>query len=513
MTTFDMQKPMSSYLVSFAIGNFEKQVLHSTSGIPIELYYEPKDSLKVEPTYRYSKRIFDFLEEEIGIPYPWQNYKQVPVQDFLYAGMENTTATTFSNTFVVDSIAFFDKNYVNVNAHELAHQWFGNLVTEQSGAHHWLHEGFATYYAYLAEKDIFGEDYFYWHLLETARALSNFSGAGNGEALTSPNAGSLTFYEKGAWALAMLKEKVGESNFKQGVKNYLSKYAYKNVIISNFMEEMEKVSGMGLSNFESAWLEESEFPFETAKDFLIRNSASIETYFQIKSKIGEESNLAQHILEKEWPSLKSDLLKHQLILDYGNQLSPGFIQTILKSEGKKVRQAVALSLDKIPVEVQKLFEALLHDQSYVTVESALYRLWTDFPDRQHNYLDLTDELFGLPNKNIRMLWLTLALITPDYKTALKPNFFQELNSYTGPEHHFEVRLLAFQYLKNMGGFNDETLKNLIEACSHHVWHFKKTCRKILKQFLKEEGNLARVEALYPSLGLEEQQYLNKTLGK
>ena len=85
---FDMQKPMSSYLVSFAIGNFKKQVHHSNSGIPIELYYEPKDSLKVEPTYRYSKRIFDFLEDEIGIPYPWQNYKQVPVQDFLYAGME-----------------------------------------------------------------------------------------------------------------------------------------------------------------------------------------------------------------------------------------------------------------------------------------------------------------------------------------------------------------------------------------------------------------------------------------
>src|SRR5690554_1205112 len=75
---FDMENPMSSYLVAFAIGDFNKKELISNSGIPIELYYKPQDSLKVEPTYRHSKRIFDFLETEIGVPYPWQNYKQVP---------------------------------------------------------------------------------------------------------------------------------------------------------------------------------------------------------------------------------------------------------------------------------------------------------------------------------------------------------------------------------------------------------------------------------------------------
>ena len=115
--------------------------------------------------------MFDFLEEEIGVRYPWQNYKQVPVKDFLYAGMENTSATIFSDAFVVDSTAFVDKNYVNVNAHELAHQWFGDLVTETHGTHHWLQEGFATYYALLAEKDIFGDDYYYHKLYETSQQL------------------------------------------------------------------------------------------------------------------------------------------------------------------------------------------------------------------------------------------------------------------------------------------------------------------------------------------------------
>ena len=124
---YKMQKPMSSYLVALAIGKYDKQVITSKSGIPIELYYYPEDSLKVEPTYRYTKQLFDFLEDEIGVPYPWQNYKQVPVKDFLYSGMENTSCTIFSDDFMVDDIGFVDKNYVNVNAHELAHQWFGDL--------------------------------------------------------------------------------------------------------------------------------------------------------------------------------------------------------------------------------------------------------------------------------------------------------------------------------------------------------------------------------------------------
>jgi aminopeptidase N len=73
--------------------------------------------------------------------------------------MENTSATLFASTYIVDS-GFEDRNYINVNAHELAHQWFGNLITAESGKHHWLQEGFATYYALLAERDIYGDDYF-----------------------------------------------------------------------------------------------------------------------------------------------------------------------------------------------------------------------------------------------------------------------------------------------------------------------------------------------------------------
>ncbi|HSP12658.1 MAG TPA: M1 family metallopeptidase, partial [Salegentibacter sp.] len=214
---FQMEKPMSSYLLAVAAGKFQKEEVKTNSGVPMELYLEEgEDSLR-EPSYRYSKEIFDFLENEIGVPYPWQNYKQVPVQDFLYAGMENTGTTIFSRALLTDEVGFKDRNYVNVNAHELAHQWFGNFVTQEAEEHHWLHEGFATYYALLAEREIFGDDYYYWKLYESAEQLKELSDVGKGEALLRKGGSSLTYYQKGAWALHILREKVGDTAFKSGV--------------------------------------------------------------------------------------------------------------------------------------------------------------------------------------------------------------------------------------------------------------------------------------------------------
>lgn len=510
---FDMKKPMSSYLVGFAIGDYNKKTVESSSGVPIELYYEPTDFLKVEPTYRYTKHIFDFLENEIGVAYPWQNYKQVPVQDFLYAGMENTTCTIFSNQYVIDSTAFVDKNYVNVNAHELAHQWFGNLVTETSSEHHWLHEGFATFYAYLAEKEIFGDDHYYWQLLETANALQRFSGDDGGEAIRNPNAGSLTFYEKGAWALVMLQNKVGEEAFKKGIQNYLNKYAFKNVTIPYLMEELEVVFNTDLDDFEKLWLENPDFPYNQVVAFLEEKNVSIKTYFELKNKIAEQPEKTEAILKRAWKRLKSNQLKENLVLDYGDKLSPDFLGDIIKSEGLKVRQAVILSQNKISDELQTDIEGLLKDKSYTTMEAALYRLWTDFPQNRSKYLNETDGIMGFSNKNIRLLWLTLALVSPEYNPDLKALYFDELSGYTGSEHHFETRLIAFQYLKSIGGFTDIVLKNLVESCGHHVWHFKKSAREILSDFLQSEGNTARIKSIYPLLSQQEKQYLEKTLGE
>lgn len=508
---YSMKHPMSSYLVGFAIGKWNKKVRYSSSEVPLYLYYAPRDSLRVEPTYRYTERIFDFLERKIGVPYPWQNYKQVPVKDFLYAGMENTGATFFSESFMVDSIAFVDTNYVNVNAHELAHQWFGNWVTEQSAADHWLHEGFATYYAYLAEQELFGDDAFYWRLWETAQTLAQHSREGQGEALTQATASSLTFYEKGAWALLLLQEQVGDTTFAQGIQRYLTTYACKNATLPEFMAEMEAVANVKLTAFKKQWLYSPAFPEETAKRFLETHSPSVKKYGEITGKIGSNPLKIETVLQQEWPLLQSQHLKYQLLMKYGTQLSATFRIQLLQTEALPVRQAVALTTDPLSPALQPWFELLLYDNSYRTQEVALYKLCTYVPQQRAVYLDRMEDAVGFPNKNLRLLWLALALATPDYRPDAQPRYRKELNHYTNPQYAVAVRQLAFEYLTPGGRLTDETFKNLVNACIHPVWQFRKTGRRLLKTLLQNKKNKTQLKTLYPSLKEEEQTYINQLL--
>lgn len=509
--SFDMWKPMSSYLTAFAIGNFDKKVIVSKSGIPIELYYEPRDSSNFEPTYRYSKEIFDFLEEEIGVKYPWQNYKQVPVQDFLYAGMENTTCTIFSNQYVIDSIAFVDKNYVNINAHELAHQWFGNLVTEESGDHHWLHEGFATFYAYLAEKALFGEDHFYWKLYQTAKTLHNLSENEGGEALTDPNANSLTFYEKGAWALVVLRERLGDKAFQRGIKNYLNTYAFKNATISNFLREMEMASNTDLRPFREQWLESEEFQWKEVKELLMSKNEWIKLFFEFQDQTNDTTVIDEKDLIGLWAKEAPIPFKREFLFKYGTLISDPFLNKISACEALEVRQAIAQAIPKVPKELQSSFETMLKDESYITQETALFKLWEAFPDKQKGYLDQLDGVVGLPNKNIRLLWLTLALITEGYQPQNKKMFYEELNDYTNLQYNFEVRQLAFQYLFQIRAFNQNSLENLLQASNHYVWQFKKSSRNLLRELNRSDEGKARLRQWRIALSQEQNQLLDSIL--
>ncbi|HKJ49721.1 MAG TPA: M1 family metallopeptidase, partial [Christiangramia sp.] len=445
---FDMDKPMSSYLVAVAAGKFNSREIESTTGDEISLYYRPDDSLKAESTYRHSKEIFDFLEEEIGVPYPWQNYSQVPALDFLYGGMENTGATIFSSSFVTDSIGFKDRNYVNVNAHELAHQWFGNLVTGESGKHHWLHEGFATYYALLAEKEIFGEDYYYWKLYETAETLKELSDTGKGESLLNPKASSLTFYQKGAWALHILREQVGEEAFKKGVKNYLELYSLKSVNTDNFLAEIEATSGQDLTQFKFDWLEQSAFKATQSLESLKR-SEFITNYLNIAALRETSLDQKYEYLDKALQFPVNDYIGQEVVHQLAglqSQQANDLYKKAFESNNIFVRQAIALTMQRIPEGLQSEFESLLNDESYLTIEAALYKLWEQNPGKRAEYLQQTLDLDGFYNKNIRMLWLTLNLVTPEFEADRNEEYYQELAGYAEPWQPFQIRENAFSYL-------------------------------------------------------------------
>ena len=509
--SFDMDSPMSSYLLAFAIGDYRKKEVVSSTGVPISLYFYPSDSAMVEPTYRYTTAIFDFLEKEIGVPYPWQNYKEVPVRDFLYAGMENTGTTIFSDSYVMDSIAFVDRNFVNVNAHEMAHQWFGNLVTEVDGSSHWLHEGFATYYALLAEKELFGKEYYYWKLYETANQLKELSNKNMGEALIDPKAGSLTFYEKGAWALHVLRHEIGENDFRQGIQRYLKKYGFKNVTIDNFLKEMEMGTHSDLSAFRNRWLVDKDFPFDEAKTILERESEDLKTFFELQKDMMTSSKDNESIIKKYWKSTNSDQLKAKITRTYYKSLSQDFIRELLGNESMLVRQALATSIVQLPLDLKSEYESLLNDGSYVTKEEMLYKLWINYPNEREKYLNCTKGIIGFSNKNIRILWLTLALLTKDYEPNNTNEYYLELSRYTSPVYSNEVRQGAFQFLEKLIGFSDNNLLDLVDATQHHSWQFRKYARSLLDQLLEKKEYKDRIDRLSVKFNKEELRYISNKL--
>lgn len=463
--TYVSSNPISSYLVALAIGKYNRNIVYSDSGVALELYYYQEDSLKAEPTYRYTKKMFDFLEAELDYPYPWGVYKQVPVHDFLYAGMENASLTIFSDAFVVDSIGYNDKNYTNINAHELVHQWFGDLVTARSGEHHWLQEGFATYYALLAEKELFGDDYFYFKLYESAQDLARQDDAGAGTSLLNPKSSSLTFYQRGAWVLHALRTKIGNPAFRKAVNSYLKAYAFKSATTEDLIRLMKQESNMDLTDFVNQWILDEVFPFQDAVFILKEQSPFVNEY----SIINCEANNSKCIEYLGFPI--SDEAKVKIISQ-----QPSLINKETFSSGLKVRQAISQYLTTIPEDLKFYFESLLEDRSYVTIESALYNLWVNFPADRSKYLSKTRNIKGFNDLNIRLLWLVLHLNTPEYQPDKKASVYNELLSYTNADQSAEVRMNAFRYLDLMKACNALCQNNLEQAKTHHNWQLVKMAK-------------------------------------
>lgn len=487
---YKMEKPMSSYLIMLAIGNFEKQETKSKSGTLLEFYIDKNDVSKFEPTYRYSKQIFDYLEQEIGVKYPWKIYRQVPVRDFLYAGMENTTSTIFAQDFVVDSIGFNDKNYINVNAHELAHQWFGDLITAQSGKHHWLQEGFATYYALLAEKEVFGDDYFYNELYDYALQLKS---AAKTDTIPVMNekASSLSFYKKGAWALHTLREDIGAKNFQKAVKTYLKKYQYKNVITDEFLAEVKKVvKDFDTENFKKKWLETSGFDMVLAESYLVKNK-SVATYIQITKEKKDLDNYKAILQSDTYFPIKQYIfykLASTPFEDKKELIEIGMKQNLY------VRQAIAESVDEIPNEFKVQYETFLEDDSYTTKEIALVNLCKNFPREKEKYLFLTRRLKGNNDKSLQITWQKLAYNTPKYE-AQRWDYYLMLLHYASSQYESSVRQNALEALLTLDVKNDRFIEQLFLATQHHKWQFTSFARENVRKLLKKPEFRSRVEEL------------------
>jgi aminopeptidase N len=256
---YKLGKPHPGYLIMLAIDEFAVKRTKTKNGTPVQFWYYPEHPEKLEPTSRYTEQIIEFYESETGVSYPWGAYSQVMVQDFMYGAMENTSATIFGDFFFVDTRAFLDRNYINVNAHELAHQWFGDLVTARSSADAWLQESFATYYAKLFIREYAGEDELKWSQLNEVKTALNASKA-NDLPVRHSRSGSSRIYQKGSSVLQMLSYVMGREHFNKSINLYLNRHAFKNVETADLQKAIIDATGMNMHWFFEQWIHKGGEP-------------------------------------------------------------------------------------------------------------------------------------------------------------------------------------------------------------------------------------------------------------
>ncbi|AOS96009.1 Aminopeptidase N [Microbulbifer aggregans] len=263
---FPQTKKFSSYIFPLHAGPY-KVWEDDADGIPLRLMARQTLAADVKPQdwFTFTQQSFEFFQDYFDIEYPFEKYDQVIVPDFTIGAMENVAAVTFNEGYVSrgDKTQAERQRLANVIAHEMAHMWFGDLVTMDWWNGLWLKESFATYMAYLAlaensEFDDVWENFYLrtkqWaydsdelvttHPIElpvanTAEAFSNFDGI---------------TYGKGGSVLRQLPFYLGKEEFRQGVRNYLKEHAYGNATLADFMGSLGDAAGKNLNQWTKAWL-------------------------------------------------------------------------------------------------------------------------------------------------------------------------------------------------------------------------------------------------------------------
>ncbi|MFM8569471.1 MAG: M1 family metallopeptidase [Candidatus Kapaibacterium sp.] len=280
---YAMTKPHVTYLIMLAIGDYAVEERRTKRGIPVQLWYYPQYPERIAPTYQYSTEMIDFMEDLLGVPYPWDTYAQVPVQDFIFGAMENTTATIFGDFSLQDARGVLDRRYLNTNVHELTHQWFGDLITERNWKNIWLHESFATFYPKLFSRTFFGEDMYEWMRRgEQNQALA--AGASDRLPIVHDASGTTRRYPKGSAVLDMLRYVIGDEDFDRTVAYYLKKHAYGVVHTDEFYVAFQDACGYTLDWFFREWLYHGGEPkyTVTTADLTDARTSERATYFTVE---------------------------------------------------------------------------------------------------------------------------------------------------------------------------------------------------------------------------------------
>ncbi len=260
---WSQEKPHANYLVTLVAGYFKK-LEDRHRDVPLAFWTPPSEIGQAGSSFQDTRDIMEFFEKETGTPYPWDKYDQICVNDFVEGGMENTSATTLTDDtlFTAETENIHDSG--SLVSHEMAHQWFGDLVTSKDWSDIWLNEGFATYYEVLYEGHKHGRDSMLYELYHNARGI--LGQANDTNPIVRKNYGdpmsvfNYLAYPKGGWVLHMLRSQLGEDLYRRCIQTYLARNAYKNVQTEDLRSVIHELSGRSFESFFDQWLYHAHHP-------------------------------------------------------------------------------------------------------------------------------------------------------------------------------------------------------------------------------------------------------------
>ncbi len=278
LSRFKPTPKMSTYLLAFIIGKLEYLEKVNKSGVRIRAYARSENVQHTAFALDVAVKSLDLYNEYFGIEYPLNKCDLVALPDFASGAMENWGLVTFREQALIVDPAITSlsmKQYVlNVVAHELTHQWFGNLVTMRWWNDLWLNESFATLMSYVAQDKLFPEwESWTQFIVDEQTPALRLDQLENTHPINvdirHPDEIRTIFdnisYEKGASVLFMLKQFLGEDNFKNGLHVYLERHAYSNTESKDLWKAWEEVSNKPIADFMSAWTTQPGYPIINVK--------------------------------------------------------------------------------------------------------------------------------------------------------------------------------------------------------------------------------------------------------
>jgi puromycin-sensitive aminopeptidase len=270
---FQPTPKMSTYLLAFIVGDFEHIQGRTKRGVQVRVFVTPGKKHQAKFALSCAIKVLDFYEKYFAIDYPLPVLDLIAIPDFAAGAMENWGAVTYRESALLidpENSSTASRQWVAVViAHELSHQWFGDLVTMEWWTHLWLNEGFASYMEYLAVAHLFPQwdiwTQFACNDLAVALSLDSLANTHPIEAeVNSPDEIGEIFdtvsYSKGASVIRMLASFLGEKNFRDGLRYYLKKHSYRNASTTDLWQALEKISKKPVRKMMQNWTIKAGYP-------------------------------------------------------------------------------------------------------------------------------------------------------------------------------------------------------------------------------------------------------------